>query len=134
MIAGYFTDDGEPYVRANLTLPRLGVRGEVHFLIDTGTDATILHPGYAIELNCPFDELEAPVDFVSAGGAHEYYAEPAVVSFHDGEARHDFRITVFVAKPHPLVDELDSLLGRDILNRLRMDYEYPENRLEFLPR
>ena len=56
-----------------------------------------------------------------------------MVSFYDGEARYDYRIDLSVAKPHPAVNDLDSLLGRDVLNRLRMDYEYPEGRLRFYP-
>ena len=53
-------------------------------------------------------------------------------SVYDRRARHDFRIDTAVAKPHLLVDELDSLPGPDIPNRLRMGYDFPQGRLEFL--
>ena len=109
----------------------LGVIGNVHFLVDTGTDAAILHPESATKMNCPFDALENPVEATSAGGPHTYYAEPAVVSFYDGDVRHDYRIELSIAKPHPTVNDLVSLLGRDVLNRLRIDYDYPEGRLRF---
>ena len=133
MTDGYFDGDGQPFVSARVVLLNLGIAGRVHFLVDTGTDATILHPEGATRLNCPFDDLENPVEVTSAGGPHTYYAEPAVVSFYDGEARYDYRIELSVAKPHPAVNDLDSLLGRDVLNRLRMDYAYPEGRLRFYP-
>ena len=122
MITGYFAPDGSPYVRARVNLPQLGVVGAVNFLVDTGTDTTILHPTAAADLYCPFDELANPVDATSAGGPHTYYAETAVVSFYDGEARHDFRVTIHIGKPHPATDGLDSLLGRDVLNEMEMEY------------
>ncbi len=134
MTAGYFDAEGQPYVKVRVVLLDLGVSGEVDFLVDTGSDGAILHPVDASRLNCPFDELVNPMTVASAGGPHTYYVEPALISFYDGEARHDFRIDIAVAKPHLLVDGLDSLLGRDILNQPRMDYDLPQSRLEFLPR
>ena len=134
MTAGYFDAEGQPYLKVRVVLLDLGITGEVDFLVDTGSDVTILHPSDAGNLDCPFDELVNPVTVASAGGPHTYYDEPALISFYDGEARHDFRIDIAVAKPHPLVNGLDSLLGRDILNRLRMDYDFPQRRLEFWAR
>ena len=129
MITGYFAPDGSPRVKARVNLPRLGVVGDVNFLIDTGTDATILHPTDADDLHCPFDELSNPTVSTSAGGLHTYYAETAVVSFYDGEARYDFRINLQIGKPHPVTDGLDSLLGRDVLNQLEMEYAPRSERL-----
>ena len=131
MIAGSFALDGSPYVRTRVNLPRLNVVGDVHFLVDTGTDATIVHPYDAGHLGCPFDELHDPVDAISAGGLHTYYAEAAVVSFYDGEARYDFRITIQIGKPHPVTDRLESLLGRDVLNQLEMEYAPGRRQLRF---
>ena len=129
MIAGYFGPDGSPYVNARVNLPRLGVVGDAHFLVDTGTDTTILHPMAALDLRCPFDELSNPVTATSAGGTHTYYAENAVLSLYDGEIRHDFRINIQIGKPHPVTYGLDSLLGRDLLNELEMEYAPRRGRL-----
>lgn len=131
MITGYFAPDGSPYVKARVNLPRLGALGEVDFLVDTGTDTTILHPTAARDLHCSFDELSNPVDVTSAGGLQTYYAETAVVSFYDGEARHDFRIAIHIGKPHPVTNGLDSLLGRDVLNEMEMEYAPRRERLIF---
>ena len=116
-----------------VVVPSLGIIGRAQFLVDTGTDTTILHPESAIKLNCPFDDLENPVELISAGGPHAYYAEPAVVSFYEGGARHDYRIEIYIAKPHPTVNDLDSLLGRDVLNDLRMEYDPRQGLLQFYP-
>lgn len=131
MIVGYFAPDGSPRIRARVNLAGLGVVGDVHFLVDTGTDTTILHPTDADDLHCPFDELSNPVVATSAGGQHTYYAEPAVVSFYDGETRHDFRTNIQIGKLHPITDSLDSLLGRDVLNELEMEYAPRRGRLRF---
>ena len=133
MISGYFAGDGGPYVRCRLHLPRLAIIEDVDFLVDTGTDTTILHPEDGSRLGCPFDELSNPVDVTSAGGLQTYYAETAVVSFYDGEVRYDFRINLHIGKPHPVTDGLDSLLGRDILNEMEMEYAPRRERLIFQP-
>ena len=122
MISGYFTDDGEPYVRCHVHLPRFTLVEEIDFLADAGSDTTILRPEAGVKLGCPFDELSSPLNVTGAGGIHTCYAEPAVVSFYDGEARHDFRIDLHIGKPHPITDSLDSLLGPDVPNELEMWY------------
>ena len=74
--------------------------------------------------------LDNPAEFISAGGILPYYMEPAVLSFKDSDGGTcEFEIDISVAKPDPLTDGLDSLLGRDLLNRMHMDYDFPRNRL-----
>ena len=131
MIAGYFAEHGRPYVRCRLHLPRLGIIQDVDFLVDTGTDATILHPWDGTRIGCPFDELSHPVAMTSAAGLHVYYAETAVISLYDGETRHDFRIDLHIGKPHPVTNILDSLLGLDVLNELEMEYAPRRGQLRF---
>ncbi len=131
MIRGYFEADGTPYVQARLVLPRLGVGNDVMMLVDTGSSSTILHPDDGVDMLLPFDELRSAVIVTSVSGTQTYYTELAVVSFYDGESRQDFRIDLYVAKPNPVVDGLDSLLGRDILNQLGMEYDFRQSRLEF---
>ena len=135
MIAGYFTADGRPVIKARVNLPRLGVIGDVDFLVDTGSDTTILHPEAGSALRCPYDELENPLAIESVSGSQIYYAEPAVISFYEGSGeRRDFRVDgLSIGKPHPALDELPSLLGRDVLNRLEMIYNFAANRLRFEP-
>ena len=130
MIVGQFTADGRPYLDGIVTLARLGVRGRVRFLIDTGSDTTILHPDAAADLDCPFDLLDNPAEFISAGGILLYYFEPAVLTFAetDGGAQ-EFEIQISIAKPDPVTDGLDSLLGRDLLNQVRMEYDFGRSQL-----
>ena len=101
MIVGYFAPDGSPRIRARVNLAGLGVVGDVHFLVDTGTDTTILHPTDADDLHCPFDELSNPVVATSAGGQHTYYAEPAVSRFTTAKLGTTFVPTSKSASPIP---------------------------------
>ena len=131
VIAGYFTAEGHPRIRTRVSLPRLGVANEIFFLVDTGSDTTILHPKDGDRIGCPFDRLENPASVSSISGAQTYYVEPAVVSFFDGAVRRDFRTAIYIARPLPELDELDSLLGRDVLNRLGMEYDFERRHLRF---
>ena len=131
MIAGHFTEEGHPIVRARVSLPRLGVADDVFFLVDTGSDTTILHPFDGRDMGCPFDRLENPASVSSISGAQTYYVEQAVVSFFDGDTRRDFRTAIYIARPLPELDEMDSLLGRDVLNRLGMEYDFERRHLRF---
>ena len=131
VIAGYFTAEGHPRIRTRVSLPRLGVANEIFFLVDTGSDTTILHPKDGDRIGCPFDRLENPAAVSSISGAQTYYVEPAVISFFDGAVRRDFRTAIYIARPLPELDELDSLLGRDVLNRLGMEYDFERRRLRF---
>ena len=130
VIGGYFSAEGVPYVSAEVFLPRLGVMGEVPFLIDTGAVATALHPDAGRELACPFDRLVLPREFEGVGGSHVYYRELAVVRFSDGDEILPISIELSIAKPGSPSDGLDSLLGRDVLNRVRLEYDFPQDRLE----
>ena len=129
MIAGYFTAGGRPCVVGSLNVPRLGFLGTVHFLIDTGSDTTILHPYDGRYLRFPFGALVNPTDVVSVAGTQEYYAENATIVFDDGDATRELDVELLIGKPHPMLDDLDSLLGRDVLNQLGMEYDFLQGQL-----
>ena len=38
-----------------------------------------------------------------------------------------------LSEPRSVVSRLPSLPGRDVLNRVRMDYDFPAKRLRFFP-
>ena len=141
MIAGSFNPAGQPLVKSRLVVPRLGVDDEIDFLVDTGADSTCLHPADGQYIRFPYDELVVSLDSEGVGGSYPYYREDAFVVFYesDGSRARAFDIILAVARPEtptssnprPVVNRLPSLLGRDVLNRLRMEYDFPARRLEF---
>ena len=131
MIYGFFKVDGHAYLRGYVYLPRLGVGEYVDFLVDTGADATILDPYDGRRFHLPFDELENPISVSGVGGEQIYYNEPADISFQGIDRIYRFRIILSVGKPSEETDDLESLLGLDILNRMRIDYDFRRGRILF---
>ena len=130
MIAGYFDAMGRPYIRGMVRIPRLNVVGRVAFLVDTGATVTSLSPNDGDNLLVPISELTNPVQQRGIAGARTYYREPAVVMFHDGVQWKRFDVQLYIAPPDAAASYLPSLLGRDVLNTMRMEYDFPAGRLE----
>ena len=140
MILGEFGPTGQPFVDVYLTLPRFSITRNLTFLVDTGADATCIHPRDGTLAAIPFDLLENPVTSNGVGGSATYFTERAVLEFVDGEAREirSYQVDVLIAKPaaDPMhsINRLPSLLGRDIIDRWRMVYDRSEGTLEFTVR
>ena len=127
MIAGYFDERGRLYIEGLLRVPRLDVVGRVYFLVDTGATATSLSPNDGDNLLVPASELASPVRHRGIAGTRTYYREPAVILFPDGEEWRRFDIDLYIAPPD---ESADYLLGRDVLNAVRMVYDFPAGQLE----
>ena len=131
MIDGFFGSDGHAYLEGYVYMPRFSIGGRVEFLVDTEADVTTLHPDDGRSLNCPFDELENPVEVGGIGGEQTYYDEPAYILFYGTDRIYGFIVALSVGKPSEETDDLESLLGLDILNRMRMDYDFRGKHLRF---
>ena len=131
MIAGYFDERERPRVEGQVWVPRLNVVGWVNFLVDTGATATSLAPNDTRNLRVPVSELFNPVRQQGIAGTRTYYREPAVILFSDGTEWRRFDVELYIAPPDLGANYLPSLLGRDVLNTMRMEYDFPAGRLEF---
>ncbi len=140
-IAGYFDSGDEPasFVEARVHLPRLGLSGTVDFLLDTGADATTLHPGDTGKI--PIDLSTLSQDSISVrgiGGEMRYVQEEALVYIEDGDTGgwHRFSIQVHVTplSEHDTVRGLPSVLGRDILNSCRCVFDAGQSLVSLEPR
>ncbi len=131
MIAGYFDERGRPYVRGLVRIPRLNVVGRVNFLVDTGASVTSLSPYDGDNLLVPVSELVNPATQQGIAGTRTYYREPAVIMLLDEAEWQWFDVDLYVAPPGLGADYLPSLLGRDVLNAVRMEYDFPAGQLEF---
>ena len=134
MILGGFDDDGWPYINGFLVLPRLGIYGNVQFLLDTGAESTCIHPADSLKLDIPFGRLLSPSMSYGVGGSSLYHKEPAVLSFLDDVVMQSYRIHLYIADPTTTNAVFPSLLCRDVLNRWRIDYDPANLSLECIVR
>lgn len=99
-------------------------------LIDTGADATCLHPPDAIRAGIPFERLRHRTGFGGIGGSSPYFREQALLLFDDNALTRIYRLDLLIAEPNEFNKTLPSLLGRDVINRWWMDYDPANDRLE----
>ena len=131
MITGYFDEGGHPRIRGNIYIPRLAIGGRVWFLLDTGADITSVGASDASDLRIPRRRLGVPTTIGGIGGRGYFSAERAIVAF-ENEAD-DSRFSVYEIELHIAHSEtgsLPSLLGRNIINRWRIDYDPTNSTLE----
>ena len=134
MIRGWFDEFGRPYVRARVVIPRLRVNHSAYFLVDTGADSACLHPSDAVDMGIPFQQLINPRSSRGVGGRSQYFREPAIVSFEDGDLTRQYLIQLLIAEPSESNRQLPSLLGRNIMNNWRSVFDPAIGVLEFAPR
>lgn len=130
MILGRFDDRGRPFVRGRLVAPRLRVDESVLLLLDTGADATCLHPSDAKNVGLPFGQLRNRVSYRGVGGTSPYFVEPALLSFTDKLQARLYAIQLLIAEPDGSNEVLPSLLGRDVINNWQIEYDPTMSRLE----
>lgn len=136
-VRGYFSGDRrQPYVTAGIMIERLGVSATIEFLVDTGADGTAIHWGdRQLLVTGTGDTL--PADTVFAGSAIargiagrivRYGIEDATLLFRtkQGENR-AVSMPVHIAEDG--IDNAPSLLGRDFLGGVRLDFNMPANDL-----
>ena len=138
IVRGYFEGGARrPYVDVRVLLPRLGVAAEFPVLVDTGADTTTIHWSDRQLLRGP-DGRPLAADAVFQDGAEatgiagarvRYGSEAAALVFGTEEGgRLMARVRVHIelgrsTRPVP------SLLGRDLLSELRLDFNMPADDL-----
>lgn len=129
MIIGRF-DRGRPYLECRIVIPRLHTSQRIMLLLDTGADASCLHPADAIRAGVPFNDLRNRARYSGIGGSSPYFREQALLLFDDEEQTHIYQLNLLIAEPNESNGTLPSLLGRDVINRWRIEYDPTNNRLE----
>ena len=115
-------------VKAHVQLPRLGIEGEINFLVDTGADHTSILPGDAsirLDVYADYNNLAGatPVRTVGVGGGQRYWLENARLTFaaldgHTLSWTNDILICDRIddTELFETMKRLPSLLGRDFIN------------------
>ena len=137
IVRGSFSgEQRQPYVTAGITIPRLGVSATIEFLVDTGADCTVVHWGdrqllvTAAGESLSNDTVFADNDHISGieGSPVDYGIEEATLLFGTEQGEdHAVNMPVYIAKDRS--DSIPSLLGRDFLSGVRLDFNMPANAL-----
>lgn len=132
MLRGIFLEPyGRPYIEGRLIIPRLNIRTRLFLCIDTGADRSILMPFDSLDLGLDYQTLNAGSVISGIGGAGRNFAENALLAFSDGASDFLYELDLLIAAPNPAINNIPSILGRDILNRWRITYDYPARTLTF---
>lgn len=124
-IQGFFesehNDPPAPFLEGMIYFPRLGTGGLISFLVDTGSDRTLLPRDHAEELGIHYRELEGRrlSGLRGVSGTAGYYREEALVLFSDDSGRDLMcRLAVGLQSTRESGSGWDAppLLGRDFLN------------------
>jgi len=133
MLRGRFGDtSGRPYIEGRLILPNLNIRGDISFLVDTGSDVSRLHPNDGIRLKIDYGQLSGDAESIGTSGVSHDFIESAVVVFSEPKLfLYVYNIALRIAPIDPEIIDLPSILGRDILDQWRMTYNPQKRRLAF---
>ena len=136
MISGEFGRTGRPYVWGRLELDRLGISGRLPFLVDTGSDQTIIHPPALRYLGLATDRLANLAGTHGVGGRVTLFFEPAILYFRDDDrsTAYTHRLAIGIAEPTDANRNYPSLLGRDILDCWYLESDPTNGLLQFTVR
>jgi predicted aspartyl protease len=125
LITGSFSEgSGRPLVEGKIILPRLAIEGDVSFLMDTGADSSVLMPSDAKNLGIPYDLLEGNRECGGIGGTVHSFVERAILVFsHPNRTLYGYDLEIDIMPYDVEVEEVPSLLGRDVLDRWRIVYD-----------
>ena len=137
LIKGIFIE-GCGFIEARLTSKSLQLDEKVSFLIDTGASRTALLDKDAIRLGIRHDKLtKSKSSLIGIGGTISCFViTDSILTFRSPKGEIDIRLSISVAK-HPLermdthlktqILRLPSLLGRDIINKYKLIFDFPMN-------
>jgi hypothetical protein len=134
MIQGFFKDDAG-FVNVHLVSSSIDVDDTITFLVDTGASKTTLLDKDAARLGIEQEKLKrSGQDLFGIGGSiPTYVLEDAELLFHADTGTIELKIPIFIVR-HPLeklskeervkVLRVPSLLGRDIINKYKMTFNF----------
>ena len=135
MLVGRFGNTSRaPYIEALVSFPRLGQRGPVSFLMDSGADGSVLMPVDGKKLGIDYPTLRNPTTSTGIGGLAHGFEELCVIAFADSRYVYSYLLNrMEISVPTKENFRFPSLLGRDILNRWRVVLDYPHGKAHCTP-
>ncbi len=106
---------------------------QVVFLVDTGADSTTLMPRDALYIGVDYRLLGRQSEVTGLGGTVSCFQEPAYIAFNSGRRWDYYQINLDIAPFSLDALKLQSVLGRDIIDRWRVLYSPSEGTRVFEP-
>jgi len=132
MLRGRFGSTSHaPYIEGHIVFPRLNIRGNVSFMVDTGADNGVIMPADARRFGLDYSKLRNPRKCIGLNGLSRTFGEGALLTFADSRKTYTYNVKVDFIPPNPDLEKTPSLLGRDILERWRMIYDPSRKTLSF---
>ena len=129
-IYGHFKTSEAAYVDATLLLPELELKSGIEFLIDTGAARTVIMEKDSEKLAIDYNKLsKSTIGLIGIGGVIETY-EAKNASLHfivktgEEHAINIDRLRIArIPKRGPMIPSMPSIIGRDILNKYKLEYD-----------
>ncbi|MDP9236268.1 MAG: retroviral-like aspartic protease family protein [Chloroflexota bacterium] len=123
-------------MEGRLVIPQFNIDARISFLVDTGADNSLIAPADAKEMGIDYTELGKPVESLGMGGIALSHPVRASLAFVDpGKFVYVYHLDALdIAVPDPEIEEMPSLLGREILDRWRVILDPSRNNLSFVVR
>ena len=131
-VIGSFDQLGGPWVQGSLFFPLSGLSGMINFLVDTGSDVTTLNPSDGKRLDIDYSSLKFDSEFYGTNSRSLAAELEACVSFisEDGYGVR-YNLTVSIPPYNKELEILPSLLGRDVLKRWGISWNFKTRQLIF---
>jgi hypothetical protein len=107
----------------------------MQFLVDSGSDRTILHPDVNLAIRIRYHRLRSSETGVITGidGARTYYAERGILFFDDAESN-ILQCDLIISLAESIEsDQVPSILGRDFLNLCDVRFNHAQNLVALAP-
>lgn len=137
MIQGRFGNTtGRPYVNGRLLMPRLSLAANLSFLVDTGADGCVLMPADGITMGINYQALVNLKVVGGVGGNASCFQESAVLAFSEPNRNliRLYSVIIMISQVSRPLMRTPSIVGRNILDRWRIDYDPSKNSLKFIVR
>lgn len=123
MIIGRFGDTTKsPFVEGLLALQNK--RTNISFLLDTGAQRSVLMPADAVKLGIDRTVITKACQSTGVGGISNDFCCDAIITFRGNSTQlYSYKIEIIVASPTAFNLTIPSLLGRDVINRWRVNYD-----------
>src|SRR5208283_2866379 len=109
---------------------RFGIEGLVSFLLDTGASKTLLCPADSAKFKIDHTKLVNKTEATGFGGKGYMHREPAEIRFRgENNTIFSYDIDLGIAVPTVEIEEISSVLGRDIINRWKISCDKMHDKL-----